>query len=291
MATGTLTPSPELNRLLGFPPEARPTAEEARSRYAPGERERVAAEGEAIWAAGGDRIQTTARFVMPDGSERHLLIRAQVKPGSGGDAPRVIGVLADVTEAERREKRLQLVNRELHHRLLNLISVISVIARRSFSDEAERERFEGRLQAMGLGIRATLGGDGGAAELPDLLHRITDPFEEAVRRIQVEGPRMRLPAVAASACAFAFHELATNAMKYGALRDPAGAIAVSWTRAGGRARIEWRETLGVPLAPPEAVGFGSTLITRMLFRPPDSAAFEFTATGVLCRLDVGIEAG
>lgn len=289
LASGTLTPSPELNRLLGFPANALPTLEDARSRYAPGERDRITAEGDAIRAAGGDRIQTTARFIMPDGSEKHLLIRAQIAPGAAGPNPRVIGVLADVTEARSREERLNLVNRELHHRLLNLITVISAISRKTITDPAESRKLQDRLRAMGEGIRTTLGGNLASADLMDLLTKIAEPFEEAKGRFQIEGPSIRLPAGSAGACALAFHELLTNALKYGALSDPRGAIEVKWQTSGDRAQIQWSETLGRRLSGPRSAGFGSTLITKLLFHPPDTASIEYRESGVLCRLDVTAE--
>ena len=249
----------------------------------------MTAEGDAIRAAGGDRIQTTARFLMPDGSERHLLIRAQVAPGATGPTPRVIGILADVTEARLREERLSLVNRELHHRLLNLITVISAISRNTISNPVARMNLQGRLRAMGEGIRTTLGSNLAAADFAMLLNRVAEPFEETKGRFEVDGPPLRLSAGSAGACALAFHELLTNALKYGALQDPHGEIKVKWKTDGDRARIEWRETLGTRLTPPISAGFGSTLITKLLFHPPDTAAIEYRESGITCRLDVTAE--
>ncbi len=287
-ASGRLTPSPELNRLLGFEEDASPTLEEARSRYAPGERERVAAEGEAVRASGGDRMQTAARFRMPDGTERHLLIRAQVAPSSQGPAPRVIGVLADITEARQRELRLELLNRELRHRLLNLITVLSAIVRRTLEGSERQALLLGRLHAFGEGVQAMLQERRDAAELSDLLQRIISPFD-GDRRIKFDGPRLQLSPNSATACALAFHELATNALKYGALRDPAGRVTVSWTVGDGRACVIWEETVSNPIAIPQTTGFGSTLVTKLLFHPPDNAHLAFEETGVRCILNVTVE--
>jgi PAS domain S-box-containing protein len=287
-ASGQLTPSAELNRLLGFPEDAAPTLEEARSRYAPGEQDRVAAEGAAIRAAGGDRMQTTARFLMPDGSERHLMIRAQIAPSSDGPAPRVIGVMADVTEERLRELRLEVINGELRHRLLNLIAVMSAIVRRTLEGSDRQAVLQGRLQAFGEGIQAMLQAKEDAAELSDLLKRIIQPFDDH-DRISFEGPRLQLAPTSASACALAFHELATNALKYGALHDPEGTITIRWTSSGGRARVLWQERTLQPITVPERTGFGSALITRLLFRAPDTARLEFEDTGVRCILDLTVE--
>jgi two-component sensor histidine kinase len=80
-----------------------------------------------------------------------------------------------------------------------------------------------------------------------------------------------------------------NALKYGALQDPHGEIKVKWKTDGDRARIEWRETLGTRLNPQISVGFGSTLITKLLFHPPDTAAIEYRESGITCQLDVTAE--
>ncbi len=288
-ATEQLTPSAGLNRLLGFPDDSMPTLEEARSRYAPGEQERVAAEGAAIRAAGGDRMQTTARFLMPDGSERHLMIRAQVAPLSGGPSPRVIGVVADVTEERRRELRLEIINGELRHRLLNLIAVMSAIVRRTLEGSDRQAVLQGRLQAFGEGIQAMLQAKEDAAELSDLLRRIIQPFDDH-DRITFDGPRVQLAPSAASACALAFHELATNALKYGALHDPEGTVTIKWTASGGRAHVCWQERTALPITAPEKSGFGSALITKLLFQAPDTARLEFGEGGVRCVLDLTVEA-
>ncbi|HTV67045.1 MAG TPA: PAS domain S-box protein [Rhizobiaceae bacterium] len=104
LATETVTHSPELNRLCGFPPDARPTLEEFRARYAPGEQERIRQEGQEVLARGETMMQTEFRQIWPDGSEHWLLMRAQIAPGSGGTGQRVIGVLFDVTERKRAEE-------------------------------------------------------------------------------------------------------------------------------------------------------------------------------------------
>lgn len=104
LATGTVTHSPELNRLCGFPPDARPTLEEFRARYAPGEQERIRREGQEVLARGETMMQTEFRQIWPDGSEHWLLMRAQIAPGTSGTGQRVIGVLFDVTERKRAEE-------------------------------------------------------------------------------------------------------------------------------------------------------------------------------------------
>ena len=97
LASGRVTHSPELNRLCSFPPDAQPTLEEFRSRYAPGERERIQRDAAAVIERGERMLQTELRHIWPDGTEKWLLMRAQFAPGETGPGTRVIGVLIDVT--------------------------------------------------------------------------------------------------------------------------------------------------------------------------------------------------
>jgi two-component sensor histidine kinase len=94
----------------------------------------------------------------------------------------------------------------------------------------------------------------------------------------------------ALAVAMALQELATNAVKYGALSTPEGRIAVRWsvdpTEAGPRLRLRWEEAGGPPVQPPQRRGFGSRLIERSLAQDLDGAAsIEFAPGGVVCTLE------
>ncbi|MDB5542692.1 MAG: hypothetical protein JWQ89_4419 [Devosia sp.] len=100
--THHVTPSPALNRLYGFPEDAMPTAEDYRSRYAPGETERLAQLGAEAAERGDTDLEVEVRHLWPDGTEKWLLIRAQAADGG----KRAIGVVIDITERKRVEQRL-----------------------------------------------------------------------------------------------------------------------------------------------------------------------------------------
>ena len=107
VATDQVTGSPELNRLLGFPDDATPTAEEMRARYYPGEGERLRALGQAALTRGERTLDTEYRTVWPNGSVRWLWLRAEIILNDDGKPVRVIGVLSDVTERRRSEEALR----------------------------------------------------------------------------------------------------------------------------------------------------------------------------------------
>jgi len=102
-----ITPSPALNRLYGFAEDATPTLSEYQSRYAPGEAERVAAISAAAVARGDLDLEVEMKHLWPDGTEKWLLIRSQLAPGSTLSSGRAIGVVIDVTERRRIEEQLR----------------------------------------------------------------------------------------------------------------------------------------------------------------------------------------
>jgi len=108
VASDTLAGSPELNRILGFPPDAQPTAEDIRLNYAPGERERLEALGAETFARGKRLLEFEFRYLRPnDGLERWLLLRAEVQLDPAGRPVRAVGVLVDIDERKRSQLALQ----------------------------------------------------------------------------------------------------------------------------------------------------------------------------------------
>ena len=112
-----------------------------------------------------------------------------------------------------------------------------------------------------------------------------------------EGPANLLKASLVVASTLAFHELATNAVKHGALSTADGMVHVSWVikplRNGCRqVELHWRERGGPPVALPERLGFGSQLLARGLDQPGSSIKLDFQPQGLECRIcfSIGAEA-
>ena len=111
-------------------------------------------------------------------------------------------------------------------------------------------------------------------------------------RIESDGPKIFLRPKAALAISMALHELATNAVKYGALSGPHGRVAITWAPAGengGRFRLEWREMDGPPVTPPTRRGFGSRLLENGLaYDLGGEVRLAFEPTGLVCTIDAPI---
>jgi PAS domain S-box-containing protein len=273
LADQTITHSPELNRLCGFEPDARPTLEEFRSRYAPGERERLEKEGAEARARGETSYQSEIRYLWPDGTEKWLMLRAQVAPGETGYGGRVIGTLVDITERKNREERQALLLAELKHRIKNSFAVTQSIIGQTLAGEdisdATRSKLFARLQAMAEAHDVIAGGAWEGASLMTVLRRSMKAFEVGSgRRIDVEGSEFNLSPRAALSFSLVLHELFTNAAKYGSLSNETGRIHIKIDRETNgephRLRLSWTEVGGPPVKEVTRAGFGTRLMERVV---------------------------
>jgi two-component sensor histidine kinase len=117
------------------------------------------------------------------------------------------------------------------------------------------------------------------------------PFRDPQHdRFQVQGPELRLSPRMALDLAMALHELATNAVKYGALSNASGTVGLTWEVDGGsappRLKLRWQERGGPAVEPPGHRGFGTRLIERSLVQDLGGEAWiEFAPAGVVCTID------
>jgi hypothetical protein len=126
-STNSVTTSPELNRLLGFPEDATPTIEEIRSRYAPGARERLRRAAAAALEHGQPLSREELEVIWPDGTHRWLLLRADLEASHGPEGAVIIratGVAFDITDRKLWEDRQQLLINELNHRVKNTLATV-----------------------------------------------------------------------------------------------------------------------------------------------------------------------
>lgn len=125
------------------------------------------------------------------------------------------------------------------------------------------------------------------AALADVVRAALAPFDGGNQRVRFEGPTITVAPNVAVALSMAFHELATNAAKYGALSNADGCVTVTWTLAEGATTtiIHWQESSGPSVTSPTRRGFGSRLIERGLAYELDSeVTLEFPPAGVECRI-------
>ena len=295
---GTMLQSAELNRLLGFPPDARPTLPEVRARYYPGEPERLGEAAREALARGERFVEFEFRYRMQDASLKWLLMRAEISLDPAGVPVRAVGVVMDITERKRTEENIQLLMREVNHRSKNLLAVVQSVASQTASrgDPADFvQRFGERLQGLSASHDLLVRNSWRGVGLSELILSQLAHFRDLIgRRIMLSGPPVQLKASAAQSLGLAFHELATNAGKYGSLSGEEGKLAISWRAcekdgAAGLS-IMWEESGGPPVRPPERRGFGTLLITEVTKMALQAdVTLELRESGLRWQLDAAME--
>jgi PAS domain S-box-containing protein len=290
--------SPELNRLLGFPEDATPSVEELRSRYSPGAREELLAHAQEAVARGESFTEAEFRVVWPDGSIRWLLLRAELRFNPEGLPVGAVGVALDITARKRDEERRRLLTNELNHRVKNTLATMQAVAsqtlRNAKSIDDVKHSFLDRLSAMAGAHDILTRESWESADLADVVQMAAAGFAPE-GRLSASGPDVRLAPRTAIAVAMALHELATNAVKYGALSISSGRVALEWQvetrRSEKRLLMQWRETGGPPVTPPSRRGFGSRLIEDGLSRElGGEVRILFEGEGVTCVVDAPLPA-
>ena len=241
------------------------------------------------------RLQTTIR--RKDGSTYEAEIDLQLSRSAR--PPVFIAIAQDITERRRIEAHQQLLMNELNHRVKNTLAVVQSLAARTLHGSASPAAFvralRARIAALATSHTLLTQTHWNGVDLRDLVVEQLAPYGAAGREgIRVEGPPVFLTPAAGLALGLAFHELATNAAKHGALSTPAGRVEIAWRVEAGAAderllAIDWIESGGPPVRSGQGRGFGLTVIERGLAYELDGQAeLDFRETGLRCRIAVPI---
>ncbi|WP_177174568.1 sensor histidine kinase [Loktanella fryxellensis] len=220
---------------------------------------------------GADFVDLVHRVETTDGTPRWLSARKQVTFETGDDGQRrpVSGLVAimDVTAHKVAERQVQDLMREMNHRLKNLLTVVQSIARmtaRTGEPDDFIARFDARIRALAHNQDLLVTRGEAGVTLEALVCEQLHPFTGGTTaRISIGGPDVPLRFNAIQPIGLALHELATNAMKYGALSNAAGHVAVTWRVADDALTLSCVETGGLAVVPPDRRGFGSTVLQSM----------------------------
>lgn len=231
-----------------------------------------------------EEMEVEYRTFRPDGSIGWVLARGRAVRRDGV-AVGMTGISLDITERRLAEERQQLLIHELNHRVKNTLATVQSLAMQTSAAADAGESFLDRLRALARvhDLLSETAWEG--ASLHDVVYRTLEPYAEGGDRFAADGPNVRLVPNAAVTLNMAFHELATNATKYGALSTATGRVDIAWRADGDVVALDWRESGGPAVDPPDRRGFGSRLIERGLAHELGSEAeFAYRPEGLRCHI-------
>lgn len=230
--------------------------------------------------------------VFPKRGRRHMLLNARKLANGGEHADLILLAIEDVTERHEAEALRQTLIRELNHRVKNVLAMVqsigSLTLRQSASLEEFKLAFGGRLQSLARVHDLLVRENWSGADLNLLVRRTLEPHGMQ-DRIRIAGPSVDLMPEAGVAMAMVLNELATNAVKYGALSNEGGQIETTWQQdsrpEGEWVHLRWLESGGPPITPPSRRGFGSNLIARSIeHQLSGTVTMDFHPAGLHCEI-------
>jgi two-component sensor histidine kinase len=197
-----------------------------------------------------------------------------------------------VRERQAGDERQRLLINELNHRVKNTLAVVQSIAQQTLrsggADPGVVRSLESRLAALSAAHDVLTRESWASASMREIIERALGPFCSAPRCL-IEGPDLRLSPRTSVSLALVFHELGTNASKYGALSNEEGCITIRWSIQDERLKLIWSEAGGPLVRPPARRGFGSRMLERMLSGElGGTTRLDFPATGVVFTIDAPI---
>jgi len=256
---------------------------------------RMEAEMSAAMAARQETMSFQFRIRRPDGAVRWVEGSARFLYLPDGTPHRMVGTNVDVTARKVAEQHQQLLINELNHRVKNTLAIVQGIAWQSFrpssAPRSAVEAFEGRLAALSAAHDVLTRQSWEAAPIASIVAEALAPHHAGDGRLTALGPSVDLEPKTAVALGLAMHELATNAVKYGALSVPEGRVEVRWSADGGRLELVWRESGGPLVAKPARRGFGARLLEQGLADElGGQVRLEFRPEGVVCVVEAALGA-
>ncbi|WP_262030474.1 PAS domain S-box protein [Microvirga sp. Mcv34] len=280
------------------PHEIEPSGEWWFAHIHPDDRQRVEDDIRSAIAGGGEEWSHEYRFRCASGHYATVYDRGYMVRDAAGRPVRMIGAMLDITARKRAEQELEMVHHELGHRLKNVLTMVQAIAshtlRNAPSMEVARETLAARLVALGKAQDLLITKSSEEAEIGTLAHAVLEAHRASEpERLRIRGPRVRLSPQAALSLALILHELATNAVKYGALSNEQGYVDLVWTvteTTPACLALRWSEHGGPRVAEPQRNGFGSRLITRGLAGDiGGDVTLSYEPAGVVCTITAPLD--
>lgn len=244
-------------------------------------------------AAQGQSVRGVEAAIKDAPKVKDVLISAAPLVMGGEDGKGVVVTLIDLSQRKAAERQQQLLMGELDHRVRNtlalVLSISTLTGYNAKTVEDFQRAFVGRIEALAATHTLLAGKAWSGLSIEDVVIAELAPYvSRDGGRLDLEGLQVTVAPQAAVALGLVFHELVTNAVKYGALSIQEGRIRIQGRpSADGRTlEIVWTESGGPPVAPPTRSGFGRTVITKSLAYSDGGADIRFDPAGVVCLLRV-----
>ncbi|MCO5071863.1 MAG: PAS domain-containing protein [Rhizobiaceae bacterium] len=244
----------------------------------------------------GERFQFEQTMPYSTTAHRHIKVEYVPRKAENGAVEGWYALVQDITRTKRLEQQKDEVTRELAHRIKNQLAVVQSIVsqtlRRSESLEEAREVVNARIGALGRAQDMLIGLHWESAEIRDIVGSALKPYESSIGQFLVEGGAGSLNAQQSLSLSLGLHELATNALKYGALSNENGRVAIRWS-VGSKGEFEftWTERGGPSVNTPDRLGFGTRLIDRMVAPAFDGKTeIDYDAQGIRFSLSGNLNA-
>ena len=294
--TGKLVLDARTRRLFGVAPPPTPLMfDEVVANIAPDDAPRVHAALEKALAENGEYAATFGIV----GEERRVIYGIG-RSHTDASGTRMVGINRDVTAEHVAAERRELMIRELNHRVKNTLAVIGGMIRASGRNATDVDDFvrrcEARIHALSAAHSLLVQTDWQGASAHGIA-RETFGLLETDGALSISGDDPVLPPMEAQALGLIMHELATNAVKYGALSVPEGRVAVRFETAPGEAEgvrlsLRWEETGGPRVTPPGRAGFGTMLLSKMAqHQHGGTASFDWAPEGLRYALSMDVSGG
>lgn len=202
------------------------------------------------------------------------------------------------TEAHKQaEEQVRLLMNEVNHRSKNILTVVMAVAQQTVSSSPEEFllRFSNRIQALAVNHDLLVQNQWKSVDASDLVRGQLAHFAELVgQRISIDGPAVRLAALAAQSVGMVVHELSTNAIKHGALSVKDGSVQIVWQidddGTSQNFSMSWIEKDGPPVTRPTNRGFGTTVVKRMTEMSLNgNVELSYAPTGLIWRLSCPVK--
>jgi two-component sensor histidine kinase len=230
--------------------------------------------------------------IIRDGNEIWVRDQPFVLRNDIDNSVRIAGLARDITLAKRADQHRDLMIGELNHRVKNTLALVQSLATQTGHSVASLEEFKKsfttRLHALAAAHDLLTDTNWGGTTLHHVIQTAVAPFaarEGRTGQIGIHGPTVWLNSNTAITLALAFHELVTNAAKYGALSIETGRVSISWVASPAvnptEVDLNWQESGGPVVQPPSRTGFGTTLIEKVLaYEAEGKAELSFPPSGV-----------